>query len=320
MRLIETLLLLANGFTFLALAVSLPHAVLWIRYSALIALLVAVAQVLVEGPRWQMVPAYALAGVFFLIWLRQTIAPLSGPAHRLAVSVVAALGVFGLVVSVVLPVGLPVFRFPHPNGPYQIGTLTYHWVDANRSEIFSVDPNARRELMVQIWYPAKSDSSSPRAPYMQDADTVAPALARLLQWPEFILGHFKYVTTNAVASAPMATDQPIYPVLIFLTGLNGFRQSNNFQVEALVSHGYIVVAIDQPYAVASVVFPDGRQINGLTRNQMQPLIQQSLSPVANAPMLNDQSFTNGSIPYFAQDVSFTLDQLTLWTRLTRTIF
>ncbi|MEP7289091.1 MAG: carboxylic ester hydrolase, partial [Chloroflexota bacterium] len=97
---------------------------------------------------------------------------------------------------------------------------------------------------------------------------------------------------------------------IFLTGLNGFRQSNTFQVEELVSHGYIVVGIDQPYAAAAVVFPDGHQITGLTRDQMQPFIQQSLSPVEPAPMLNGQALEKGVIPYFAQDVSFTLDQLT----------
>jgi hypothetical protein len=75
MRPLETVLLLANLLAFLVLAVPLPRAVRWMRYLAPIAPLIAVAQVLVEGPRWQMVPAYALAGLFFLLWLLQTIAP-----------------------------------------------------------------------------------------------------------------------------------------------------------------------------------------------------------------------------------------------------
>ena len=204
---------------------------------------------------------------------------------------------------------LPVFSFPHPSGPYEIGTLTYHWVDANRQEVFSADPNAHRELMVQVWYPAKGNSSSPRAPYMQDADTIAPVLARLYYVPEFTFGHLKYVTTNAIPPAPMVDDKSSYPVLIFLEGLNGFRQMNTFQVEELVSHGYIVVAIDQPYAAASVVFPNGHQVAGLSKNQMNPLVQQSISPVESAPILNGRMFNDGIIPYFAQDVSFTLDHL-----------
>jgi pimeloyl-ACP methyl ester carboxylesterase len=144
---------------------------------------------------------------------------------------------------------------------------------------------------------------------MQDADAVSPALARLEHLPEFTFGHLKYVTTNAIPSAPVADDKPSYPVLIFLEGLNGFRQMNTFQVEELVSHGYIVVVIDQPYAAASVVFPDERQVAGLSKNQLNALVQQSISPVENTPILNGRMFNDGIIPYFAQDVIFTLDQL-----------
>ena len=166
----------------------------------------------------------------------------------------------GLAVSIILPEVIPVFRFPPPTGPYGIGTVTYHWVDADRPEVFTADPDDRRELMVQIWYPAEGNRSSPRAPYIPDADVVAPAIARLIKLPEFILGHLKYVTTNAVASAPVADDQPRYPVLVLLVGLGGYRQVYTFQVEQLVSHGYIVAAIDHPYAAAMVVFPDGRKV------------------------------------------------------------
>ena len=310
MRPIETLLLLANLLTFFVLAVLLPRAVRWTSYSALIALMIAVAQVQVEGPRWQMIPTYILTGLFFLVWLRQKIAPAARFANRLAVRLAFGLGVLVLSISIVLPMVLPVFHFPHPSGPYKIGTLTYHWVDANRLEVFSPDPNAHRELMVQIWYPAKGNSSSPRAPYMQDADTLAPTLARLFHLPEFTFRHLKYVTTNAISSAPVSDDQPNYPVLIFWEGLIGFRQMNTFQVEELVSHGYIVAAIDQPYAAASVVLPDGRLVAGLSKDQMNVLIQQSVSPVEKAPIMNGRTFKDGIIPYLAQDVSFTLDQLT----------
>jgi hypothetical protein len=51
MRPLETVLLLANLLAFLVLAVSLPRAVPWMRHLAPITLAIAVAQVLVEGPR-----------------------------------------------------------------------------------------------------------------------------------------------------------------------------------------------------------------------------------------------------------------------------
>lgn len=302
MRPIEILLSFVNLLTFFVFAISLSGALFWMRYLALLALLIAVSQILMEGSRWQMVPAYALAVLFFLVWL------LDGqPAIK---GLVVGLSAIALIVSIILPIMLPVFRFPHPNGAYKIGTLTYHWVDVDRPEIFSTEPNDRRELMVQIWYPANKESSSPKVPYIQDSDFVTTALARLHNFPDFSLTHLKYVTTNAVSSAPVAEDKPNYPVLIILEGLTGYRQMNTFQVEELVSHGYIVVGIDQPGAAATVVFPDGHQINvPSVNNVMQPLIHQSFSPSETIPQLNGQAMPIGIIPYFAQDVSFTLDQL-----------
>jgi pimeloyl-ACP methyl ester carboxylesterase len=72
-----------------------------------------------------------------------------------------------------------------------------------------------------------------------------------------------------------------------------------------------VVGIDQPGVAASVMFPDGHHI-ALTPElfpQIQALVNQSLSPSEQAPFLFGQTFKDGIIPYLAQDVSFTLDQL-----------
>jgi pimeloyl-ACP methyl ester carboxylesterase len=315
MRPIELLLSLANLLTFFALAVRLPRAMRWMSYSAPIAVLIAIVQVSLEGGRWQMIPAYSLAGLLVLVWLRKDIIQVRRPiaqkqAHRFAIGLAVALGILLLALSIACPILFPVFRFPRPGGSYAIGTVTYDWTDARRPEIFSADPKARRELMVQIWYPAKRDSSTAPAPYIPDADTVMAAMARLHHWPGFALKQFIYVTTHAAESVPIADDRPSYPVLIYMEGHTGYRQMTNFQVEELVSHGYIVAGVDQPGAAASVVFPDGHQIAivGLFP-QIQALVNQSLSPAEKAPRLNGQSFKNGIIPYFAQDVSFVLDRL-----------
>jgi predicted dienelactone hydrolase len=313
MRPIETLLLIANLLTFFVLAVLPFREIRWTGYAALTALTIALGQLLVEGYRWQMIPAYLLTALFFIVCLQQKIAPSKRTrcaTNRTAVGLAIGLTAIALAISIALPIVLPVFRFPRPSGSYEIGTLTYHWVDANRPEVFSADPNVHRELMVQIWYPAKRKSSSPSAPYIQDAKVVAPALARLFHLPEFTFDHLKYVVTNAIPSASISGDQPNYPVLIFLEGLTGFRQMNTFQVEELVSHGYIVAGVDQPYVAASVVLPDGHQVVGQSKEQMNVLIQQSISPVDKIPLMNGRGFKDGIIPYLAQDVSFTLDSLT----------
>ncbi|HSW12896.1 MAG TPA: hypothetical protein VLI06_08665 [Solimonas sp.] len=231
--------------------------------------------------------------------------PTRGLKHLLRPFIATAVLLGVLALSMVLPV----FRVPPPDGPYGIGTLTYHWVDRSRPEIFLADPNARRELMVQLWYPARGSPSSPRARYVQDADVLLPALARLNHLPAFAFRQLRFATTNAIPSAPVADDLPGYPVLIFLEGAGGFRQMNTFQVEALVSQGYIVAAIDQPYTAAAVVFPDGRQAAGLSLDQLKPLIRQSYRPSARAPKLNGRTFQDGIAGYLAQDVVFALDQL-----------
>jgi hypothetical protein len=84
---------------------------------------------------------------------------------------------------------------------------------------------------------------------------------------------------------------------------------NTFQVEELVSHGYIVAAIDQPYAAAVVVFPDGHQAVGLPREELHPLVRQSYIPAERAPILNGWILEDGIIPYLTEDVIFTVDQL-----------
>ena len=151
----ETLVLLTNVLTFIVLAFPRLRAMQWTGYLAPIALLIAVAQMLVEGARWQMLPAYVLSGLFVMVWLWPGLATASALINWLA----TRLGIAVLVISAALPTALPVFHFPQPSGPYAIGTLTYHWVDADRPEIFSPDPSARREFMTQIWYPATVDVS-----------------------------------------------------------------------------------------------------------------------------------------------------------------
>ena len=236
---------------------------------------------------------------------------------RLGLALALSLGVLALAIFVALRVTMPVFHFQSPGGPHSIGTLTYHWVDTDRADVFSTDAGARRELLVQIWYPARvagplssrSPPASPRAPYVQYASALANALSRLKNLPAILFRQLKYVTTHAVLSASVADEKPNYPVLIFLEGAIGFRQMNTFQVEELVSQGYIVAAIDQPHTAAVVVLPDGREVGALPLNQMTPLIRQSHSPAGISPMLGDRAFDKGIVPYLAEDVRFTLNQL-----------
>ena len=300
MRPLEIALSLINVLILFILTIPWLRTRHWMVNVTLFALPFTGIQILVEGPRWQMVPAYALSVIFALVWLLLNLEPGTGLiqriiSHPLEIGLFIVLAVFGLTVSVALPLIFPVFHFPKPTGSFSIGTLTYHWIDTNRPELFTADPDDHRELVVQVWYPSQSEPSMPRAPYLPDPEILAP-VARLMHLPSFVFEHLKYVTTNAVPSAPMADGESNYPVLIFLSGRLGYRQSNTFQVEELVSHGYIVAAIDQPYAAAGVIFPDGHLVT------MDPRMYDPAHP-------GHAVFIDTAIPFLAQDVSFTLDQL-----------
>jgi predicted dienelactone hydrolase len=249
MRNLEMLLLLADLVAFVIMALPRLHDAGWWRLSTIAAMAIAFAQGGLEGPRWQLVPAYALTLLLFLASIARRSAAAADAARRVRPTRIAiGCAAVGLAVAAALPMIVPVFRFPPPTGPFAIGTLTYRWVDTARSEAFVADPRARRELMVQIWYPAQAQATGPRAAYLPDACAVTAAFARFQGRPAFIFRHLKYVMTHAMASAPAASDLPAFPVLLFLEGASGFRQMNTYQVEQLASRGYIVVAIDQPGA------------------------------------------------------------------------
>lgn len=238
----------------------------------------------------------------------------ANPSWRLAILFAGVVGGLAVVVAISSSLLLPVFRFDVPTGPYDIGTVTYHWVDESRSEVFSSDTKARREMMVQIWYPAKKGATLPLVPYVEDADALSTAQAVLHGWWSLVFAHLKYIKSNARLASPVAEDRPNFPVLVFVEGITGYRQMNTFQVQQLVSRGYVVVAIDQPFIAATVVFPDGRKIAGLSKDQMNPLIQQSIAALELVPSLNAIEFEAGIIPYFAQDVVFVINQLAVLNR------
>lgn len=41
-----------------------------------------------------------------------------------------------------------------PSGPYAVGTVVHNWIDPSRLEGASENPTDRRQLIVQLWYPA----------------------------------------------------------------------------------------------------------------------------------------------------------------------
>ena len=144
--------------------------------------------------------------------------------------------------------------FVKPMGKYAIGTVSYWVTDPDREEIFITDKHQARQIPIQVWYPAENTSQSDYAPYIPEATKVSEAISELLHIPKALLYPLQFKRSNALVKAPVNKEKAQYPVLLYLTGLYGHRCINTFQIQELVSQGYIVVGIDCPIAVALATF------------------------------------------------------------------
>ena len=200
--------------------------------------------------------------------------------------------------------------FAKPMGKYAIGTVSYWVTDPDREEIFITDKHQARQIPIQVWYPAENTSQSDYAPYIPEATKVSEAISELLHIPKALLYPLQFKRSNALEKAPVNKEKSQYPVLLYLTGLYGHRCISTFQIQELVSQGYIVVGIDCPMAVALATFSDGSTLQSQPRSVIDPMLNESLTEENPLLSYNGKTFEGGLIAYFAKDVSQVIDFLT----------
>ncbi|MFH2040559.1 MAG: hypothetical protein ABIJ65_14095 [Chloroflexota bacterium] len=222
----------------------------WMNLLPCMTMLLTVIHLVLEKFRWPMIPAYGLTLWFFLLsirWIKQSGRPAGRrPPGRVLIMVGILFRLLIFTMLAALPILLPVFRLPEPTGQYSVGTTKIYLVDNTRPESFTSDPDDHRELMVQIWYPARVEPGTRPAPLMEHMP--------------FQFSYLSLVQTHAYQDVPVAKDRPFYPVLIFSHGHVGFIEQNLTLMEELASQGYIVCSISHPYHTILTVFPDGRSI------------------------------------------------------------
>ncbi|EFL19690.1 predicted protein [Streptomyces sp. C] len=238
------------------------------------ALLVPSAIVLgVVGIRWQMLPVLAGAAVASAFALPPLLRRRTGrPARRVRwwLALPGSLACAGLIATgPVAAWAFPVPVFPEPTGDFAVGTRVLQWTDPLRPESFTADPDDRRTVVVQLWYPArKSPAGVPRAQYLgrtqDEARTVSGALADGAGLPGFLVDGVARARSRAVVDAPVAGGGERFPVVLFSPGSGGVRSQNTAWAEELASHGYLVAALDHPYDSSVVVLADGRTIRATT--------------------------------------------------------
>ena len=223
--------------------------------AAAILLAAFVAHWQIEGLRWQMIPVYLAA-------LGLAVGDLLSMERRLDWTRRISRGLFGLAglaLGAILPLALPVPELPVPTGPEPIGTVSLAIVDSEREEIYGPAPGPGRSIMAQVWYPALTTGDSDPIPWSEDWDVVAPKVSNLMGYPGWFLSHTGYTLSNASSAVPIATGT--FPVVVYSHGWTGFRTNAVYQIESLVSNGFIVVAIDHTYVAATTRFPDDEVVS-----------------------------------------------------------
>ncbi|MER5353558.1 alpha/beta hydrolase [Kitasatospora sp. NPDC002551] len=148
---------------------------------------------------------------------------------------------------------------PAPTVRRTVGTVSLHLVDEHRQDPFAPTP-APRELMVQLWYPARAAAGRPRAPY-----TTARVAAALDQGTFLDPGTIARLRPTARLGAPALPGA--LPLLLLGHGRKGGRSNCTALAEELAARGYLVAALDHTYDATAVEFPDGRLVRSVLEDE-----------------------------------------------------
>ena len=148
----------------------------------------------------------------------------------------------------------PPVALPEVSGPYGVGVVDLPLTDSSRAGEYSDgSTSAGREIMVRVWYPARTRSRMPTTAYL---DTIsAEYLAGMV--PELPVPATEDIATHSVAGARLQRGCQTLPVVLFSPGLQGVVAFYQSLLEDLASQGYIVFGVDSPDVSGVTVFPDG---------------------------------------------------------------
>ena len=186
-------------------------------------------------------------------------------------------------------------KFPAVSGHLPIARQTYTWTDSSRTDVWNDSLTPQRKLMVEVWYPAVITSRH-HAPYFPGYKKLKKQLAK----GEGMA--IRAMHTQATEGAAVSTVQKTYPMILFSHGANVPTFYYTSLIEDLVSHGFIVTAIEHTYEGKGQSFPDGL----VTQNDSEKKRPKSGTPGYEA---QDAKFLKDRVNVRVEDVSFVLDKL-----------
>ncbi|OAB32460.1 dienelactone hydrolase [Paenibacillus macquariensis subsp. defensor] len=294
MRLFELLLLLSNVAVLLLLIFSKKNNPIKLLIASMISTLLLIVHLTVEGYRVQIFFPYCITIAFLAVSVYDYFKPITLKTPRLLSVSVHVITAILLLVTAGFMYAFPVFKLPEPTGSQKIGTQTFHFVDENRDETFDGDQNGKRELMVQVWYPAQNEKGK-ISPFMPGGKKMLneEPIAKETGIPMMFMDYLKYIPSHSYEGSEISTSSHSYPLIILNHGYGSSKAYHTSQAENLASQGYIVASIDHTYSTFTTVFPDGKTT-----------IMKTDEELIDEPKYRD---IVGSV--WTKDVSFTIDQL-----------
>lgn len=173
-----------------------------------------------------------------------------------------------------------------PQGPFPVGVTTTVFVDSTRTDGFTKEP---RTLVTEIWYPATDEARSlPKNKYSDflTGGVTAEVEAVVEKTYKLSVAELdKIFQDDSVRDARVRAGK--FPLIVFSHGNGGNRHQNTFWCDYLASHGYVIVSADH------------------TGNANMTLIKGKPIPYQGGQR------SNSAIDR-PKDMSFLLDQMTLW--------
>jgi pimeloyl-ACP methyl ester carboxylesterase len=160
-------------------------------------------------------------------------------------------------------------------------------------------------MMVYVWYPTdkKPGDGVVSAPYLPGLDEAkskvsAGDIADMFS-PATYEGPQSLPASVVVDHAPTANGSQKFPLLLFAHGWGNPIFMYTAELEDIVSHGYIVAAIDHPYDTNFTRFPDG-EVTGFAQDSFDQAVEQPHGI---------RAYTKERVEVMAQDNQYALTQL-----------
>jgi len=333
MRTIEVLLICILTLFVVLLFVPAKRRYRWMHLLPFLSIALIIFHLLIEGYRWQMVPAYFLSvllALFTLTNIQQSIlsSKQSTLIDRKWLRIPGAIAsCLLLLIATVLPILFPHLWLPEPSGPYSVGTRNLYLIDTDRSETFTPDPNDHREVCARVWYPTETPAGRKPVSYVERAKERGRIITRHTPFPSFIFYHLSLVETHSYRNAEMLKGQQRFPIVIFSHAYWGHFLQNTVLMEELASHGYVVVSIGHAHETPYFTEMDGTlrafdpfneeyQLRSTERKAAKH-IEQKIVQTQNRQELEllfrdicaQRPKSIESVSIWADDISFTIDEL-----------